>query len=162
MDIDTQTWSGWTALHYAAAYGHYDIARRLLERGARPFIRPSCSSSPPPCSGYACPCFCSSLPCSLLLAAAAAHPPPSTGSSSGSSSGAGSACSSHAPPPAHQLHLTHHLPAHGRLAAAGANCEIAAVLTGQTPYLVACVSGQPVSTHTATTTHPPGPFSANL
>ena len=32
VDMDAQSWAGWTALHYAAACGHYAVAELLLER----------------------------------------------------------------------------------------------------------------------------------
>eukprot|EP01052_Picozoa_sp_SAG31_P021027 SAG31_NODE_1605_length_7765_cov_2.124315_9_plen_135_part_00 len=85
VDIDTQSWSGWTALHYAAAYGHYDMARLLLERGADDRAR------------------------GLLR---------------------------------RPLRRVMVLTCLNLCWPAGASAEIAAVLTGQTPYMVACVSGQ--------------------
>eukprot|EP01046_Picozoa_sp_COSAG06_P015922 COSAG06_NODE_1037_length_10997_cov_22.639016_3_plen_561_part_00 len=39
VDVDAQTWAGWTALHHAAAGGYKDIAEALLVAGADPDIR---------------------------------------------------------------------------------------------------------------------------
>ena len=39
VDVNAQTWSGWTALHYAAACGHAECVTALLQRGADPDIR---------------------------------------------------------------------------------------------------------------------------
>ena len=39
VDINAQTWAGWTALHYAAACDHFDCVVELLDRGADPDLR---------------------------------------------------------------------------------------------------------------------------
>lgn len=44
---DIKDLSGYTALHYAARGGHYDICKKLLDMGANPDVQTRCGKTTP-------------------------------------------------------------------------------------------------------------------